>query len=135
MPWWVNSLVGVTGATVAAWLALVIALALMRPHGALLGETLRLLPDMMRLLTRLAVDRSLPRVVRVRIWLLLAYLASPVDIIPDFIPVLGYADDAIVTGIVLRSVVRKAGRDVVREQWQGTADGFEALTRITGLGK
>jgi hypothetical protein len=67
-----------------------------RPRGGLLREALRLLPDLLRLL---AADRSLPRSVRIRLALLLAYLAVPIDIVPDFIPILGYADDAIIVTI------------------------------------
>ncbi len=70
---------------------------------------------------------------RVRLGLLLVYLASPIDVIPDFVPVLGYADDAIIVTAVLRSVVRRAGIDAVRAHWPGTADGFSALCRLTGL--
>ena len=69
----------------------------------------------------------------VRLGLLLAYLAMPVDLIPDFIPILGYADDAIIVTVVLRSVVRRAGIDAVRAHWPGTDDGFTALTRLTGI--
>lgn len=133
VPWWLHSLVGVAGAVGAGWLALVVTLAVIHPRGRLLGETLRILPDMVRLLRRLAADRSLPRAVRVRLWVLLAYLTSPIDIIPDFIPILGYADDAIITVVVLRSIVRRAGIDAVRAKWPGTEDGFHALTRVTGL--
>lgn len=61
------------------------------------------------------------------------YLASPIDLIPDFIPVLGFADDAITVTAVLRGVVRRAGLDTVRSHWPGTDDGFAALTRLTGL--
>lgn len=57
----------------------------------------------------------------------------PIDLVPDFIPVLGYADDAIIVAVVLRSVVRRAGIDAVRGHWPGSADGFAALCRITGL--
>jgi uncharacterized membrane protein YkvA (DUF1232 family) len=66
---------------------------------------------------------------------LLAYLAIPIDLIPDFIPVLGYADDAIIVTAVLRSTVRRAGLDAIRAHWPGTDDGFTALTRLTGLAK
>jgi uncharacterized membrane protein YkvA (DUF1232 family) len=65
--------------------------------------------------------------------LLLIYLAIPFDPIPDFIPVLGYADGAIIVAAVLRSVVRRAGLDAVRERWPGSDDGFAALTRLAGL--
>ena len=133
MPWWLDLLVGLAGALVLAWLALVVVLLAARPKGPVLAEALRLLPDLVRLLRRLAADRSLPRGVRVRLGLLLAYLASPIDLIPDVIPVLGYADDAIVVVLVLRSTVRRAGLDAVRAHWPGSPDGFAALCRLTGL--
>jgi uncharacterized membrane protein YkvA (DUF1232 family) len=96
-------------------------------------QALRLLPDVLRLVRRLAADPDLPRGVRVRLALLLAYLAFPLDLVPDVIPVLGYADDAIVVTAVLRSVVRRAGLAAVRRHWPGTPDGFAVLCRLTGL--
>lgn len=72
---------------------------------------------------------------RFRLALLVVYLALPIDLIPDFIPVLGYADDAIVVTLVLRGVVRRAGLAAVRAHWPGTDDGFDALTRLTGLSR
>ncbi|MET8995781.1 YkvA family protein [Amycolatopsis sp. NPDC004169] len=126
-------LIGLAAALLLAWLVLVAALLVVRPRGGLLREALRLLPDVLRLIRRLAADRTLPRGVRVRLGLLLAYLALPVDLVPDFIPVLGYADDAIIVTAVLRSVVRRAGLEAVRAYWPGTDDGFAALTRLTGL--
>jgi uncharacterized membrane protein YkvA (DUF1232 family) len=94
---------------------------------------LRLLPDLLRLIRRLAADKTLPHGVRIRLALLLAYLVFPIDLIPDFVPVLGYADDAIIVTAVLRSVVRRAGLEAVRAHWPGTDDGFAALIRLTGL--
>lgn len=132
MEWW-QTLAGVAVALLLAWIALVVALLIAKPDGARLTEALRLLPDALRLLRRLAADRDLPRGVRIRLGLLLAYLAVPFDLIPDFIPVLGYADDAIIVIAVLRSVVRRAGLDAVRRHWPGTDDGFAALSRLTGL--
>ena len=126
-------LIGVAAALVLAWAALVVALLVVRPRGGLLREALRLLPDVLRLVRRLAADRTLPRGVRIRLGLLLAYLALPIDLVPDFIPVLGYADDAIIVSAVLRSVVRRAGLDAVRAHWPGTDDGFAALARLTRL--
>jgi uncharacterized membrane protein YkvA (DUF1232 family) len=130
--WW-DLVIGVAAALLLTWLALVIALAILRPRGGLLREALRVLPDVLRLVRRLARDTTLPRGVRIRLGLLLAYLAIPIDLIPDFIPILGYADDAIIVTVVLRSVVRRAGIDAVRVHWPGTDDGFAALTRLTGL--
>ena len=126
-------LIGAGTALLLAWLALIAALVLGRPRGALLPEALRLLPDVLRLIRRLSADPDLPRGVRIRLGALLVYLALPVDLIPDFIPVLGYADDAIIVTAVLRSVVRRVGAGAVRAHWPGTDDGFTALARLAGL--
>jgi uncharacterized membrane protein YkvA (DUF1232 family) len=131
--WWWDLLLGIAAALVVTWLALVVTLAIARPRGGRLHQALRLLPDVLRLVRRLAADPDLPRGVRVRLALLLAYLAFPLDLVPDVIPVLGYADDAIVVTAVLRSVVRRAGLAAVRRHWPGTPDGFAVLCRLTGL--
>jgi uncharacterized membrane protein YkvA (DUF1232 family) len=115
------------------YLGLLVALLVARPKGNLLGEALRLLPDLLRLQRRLAADSTVPRAARVRLWLLLGYLAMPFDLVPDFVPVLGYADDAIIVSLVLRSVVRRAGAPAIRRHWPGTDDGLAALARLTGL--
>ena len=125
--------IGLAGALLLAWAALVNVLAIVRPRGGLLREALRILPDALRLIRRLAAHNTLPSGVRVRLALLLVYLAIPLDLIPDFVPVLGYADDAIIVTTVLRSVVRRAGLHTVRAHWPGSEDGFIALCRLTGL--
>ena len=130
--WW-DIVIGIGAGVLLAWVALIAALVIMRPRGGLLREALRLLPDVLRLLPRLAADRALPRGVRLRLALLLAYLASPIDLVPDFIPVIGYADDAIIVAAVLWSVARRAGVQAVQRHWPGTPDGFAALCRLTGL--
>lgn len=130
--WW-DIATGAGVALLASWLVLVVGLLVVRPRGPLLREALRILPDLLRLLRRLAADRGLPHGVRIRLALLLAYLAIPIDLIPDFVPVLGYADDAIVVTAVLRGVVRRAGLAAVRRHWPGTDDGFTVLCRLTGL--
>ncbi|MCV7363168.1 YkvA family protein [Mycolicibacterium neworleansense] len=133
--WWGNALIGLGVALLLSWLILIVALLVMRPRGNLLTEALRMLPDLLRLIPRLAADKSLPRGVRLRLALLVVYLALPIDLIPDFVPVLGYADDAIIVTLVLRSVVRHAGLEAVRAHWPGTDDGFDALARLTGLSR
>ncbi|OLT35206.1 hypothetical protein BJF79_07125 [Actinomadura sp. CNU-125] len=131
--WWWDLLLGITLTLALVWIILIAALAVVRPRGRLLAEAMRLLPDVLRLIRRLAADQTLPRGVRIRLALLLAYLALPIDLIPDFIPVLGYADDAILVTAVLRSVVRHAGITAVRRHWPGTDAGFTALCRLTGV--
>jgi uncharacterized membrane protein YkvA (DUF1232 family) len=115
-----------------SYLVLLAALLLARPKGNRLGEALRLLPDVLRLLRRLASDSDVLRTARVRLWLLLADLAIPFDLVPDFVPVLGYADDAIIVSLVLRSVVRRTGAPVIRRLWPGTKDELAALC-LTGF--
>ena len=130
---WRDILIALGAGILAGWLALLITLVLVRPKGPLLAEAVRLLPDLLRLLRRLAAGQDLPPGVRARLALLLVYLALPVDLIPDFLPVIGYADDAIIVAFVLRGVVRRAGIEAVRAHWPGTESGFAALTRLTGL--
>jgi uncharacterized membrane protein YkvA (DUF1232 family) len=127
---------GVIGGLLLVWLALVACLwraARGTPDHATLREALRLLPDLIRLLRRLAGDPSVPRGVRVRLALLLAYLLTPIDLIPDLIPVLGYADDAIIVAIALRSVTRHAGAAALDRHWPGTPAGLATLRQLAGL--
>lgn len=130
MDW--SLVVAVLGGVLVAWSVLVAALWAARPGDLALGDALRLLPDLVRLLRRLAADASLPRGVRVRLWLLLGYLALPVDLVPDVVPVIGYADDAIVVVLVLRSVVRAAGAGALERHWPGTPEGLAVVTRLAG---
>ncbi len=120
----------IVASLVVIWLLLVIVLAVTRPEKATLTATARILPDTVRLIRRLAADPDVDRGVRVRLWCLLVYLVLPIDVIPDFIPVIGYADDAIITSLVLRSVIRRAGADAVRGHWPGTPDGLDVLARL-----
>jgi uncharacterized membrane protein YkvA (DUF1232 family) len=69
----------------------------------------------------------------VRLWALLAYLALPIDLIPDFLPLIGYADDAIVVALALRSVARRAGTDAIAAHWPGSELGLRTVLRATGL--
>jgi uncharacterized membrane protein YkvA (DUF1232 family) len=134
MDWsWGALAAGVLGGLVVLWLALVGALWLNRPDELRIRDALRLLPDLVRLVRRLAADPTVPRGVRVRLWVLLAYLAMPFDLVPDFIPVLGYADDAVIVAMALRSVTRRAGGDALDRHWPGTPEGLAAVRRLAGL--
>lgn len=102
------------------------------PDTVTMRDALRLLPDLLRLIRRLAADPAVPTGVRVRLGLVIVYLAFPIDLIPDFIPVLGYADDAIIIALVLRSVTKRAGPDALRRHWPGTPDGLQLIQRFAG---
>ena len=130
--WW-HLLLAVAGGLLLLWCVLLAVLWWVRPDGTSTTAALRLLPDLVRLLRRLAADRSLPRGVRVRLWLLLAYLFVPIDLIPDFVPVLGYADDVVVVALALRGVVRRAGAGALARHWPGDAAGLAVVSRLAGL--
>ncbi|GEP34051.1 hypothetical protein NSZ01_18190 [Nocardioides szechwanensis] len=126
--------IAVGGGLIVVWLASVAALyavARRQDDPGSLREALRLLPDVLRLLRRLATDPSLPRGVRWRIGLTVAYLAMPVDLVPDFLPVVGYADDVLVVALALRSVVRAAGPEALERHWPGTPAGLDAARRLS----
>ena len=127
-------LVAVVGGVLLLWLLLVVLLWRARPDELGAREALRLLPDVVRLVRRLAGDRSLPRGVRVRLWVLLVYLLSPIDLVPDFLPVIGYADDVVVVAWALRAVVRRAGSDALERHWPGTQAGLAVVSRLTRAG-
>jgi uncharacterized membrane protein YkvA (DUF1232 family) len=97
------------------------------PESVTMKDALRLLPDLLRLIRRLAADRTVTVGVRIRLVLLLAYLLSPIDLVPDFIPVIGYADDAVIVALVLRSVIKRAGEDAVRRHWPGSPAGLDVI--------
>lgn len=133
--WWVQLLIAVVGGVLILWFALLIGLAVASRgrDRVSLREAARLGPDVVRLLRRLAADPTVPRGVRLRLGLLVGYLLLPIDLIPDFIPVIGYADDAIIVAIALRSVVRAAGAGVIRRRWPGTPAGLDVLHRLARL--
>ena len=133
--WW-GLLAGVVSGLLILWLTLIAALWwLCRKHEdpAQLKDVLRLVPDVIRLFRRLAADSTLPTGVRVRMALLTGYLVMPVDLVPDFIPVVGYADDALLVIWAVRSITRTAGRDALDRHWPGTPEGLRALKLLAGL--
>ncbi|HLA65781.1 MAG TPA: YkvA family protein, partial [Candidatus Saccharimonadales bacterium] len=89
-------------------------------------------PDIARLVHRLLGDRTVPMGPKVALGVLLVWLISPIDLIPEFVPVLGPLDDVVVAVLVLRYVRRKVGLEELRSRWPGTPDGFALLGRIVG---
>jgi uncharacterized membrane protein YkvA (DUF1232 family) len=135
MPW--DAMVAVVGGLLLVYAVLLLLLwayARKHPETVSMKDALRLLPDLLRLLRRLLSDRSLAIGLRIRLALLLAYLLSPIDLVPDFVPVIGYADDVIIVALVLRSVIARAGADRLRTHWPGTPEGLLLILRLAGLG-
>ncbi len=125
--------VGLVAAVAVLWLLAVVVLVVARPKGLRAFDAARMMPDVVRLVRDLARDKSIPWRVRARVWLLLAWIASPIDAIPDVIPVIGLVDDAVVAYLVLRSVARSAGREVLARHWRGNAEGLAALEQLLRL--
>ena len=90
------------------------------------------IPDCLVLVRRLLRDPAVPRRRKLLLALLLGYLASPIDLVPDFVPVAGQADDAVVVALVLRALVRGGGPELVRRHWPGPERSLEALLRLAG---
>lgn len=126
--------IGFASALVAAWLVLTAVLILVCPKGLSARDATVFVPNVLRLLRALYRDPEVPRPVRIRIWIAIAYNIQPINLIPDIIPVVGFADNVVVTAWALRSAVRRAGMDAVAHHWPGTADQFALLVRVTHLG-
>jgi uncharacterized membrane protein YkvA (DUF1232 family) len=91
------------------------------------------IPDCVVLTSRLARDKRISRPRRAVLWLVLAYLAFPIDLVPDFLPVAGQLDDAVLLGLALRVVVRGGGIELVREAWPGPEASLTLVLRAAGL--
>ena len=93
-------------------------------------ELAAFVPDCIVLLKRLLGDDRVPRRAKTMLWLLVPYLASPIDLIPDFLPVVGQLDDVALIALAVRHVVRAAGPEVVEELWPGSDAGLRAVLRL-----
>lgn len=87
-------------------------------------------PDCVVLFRRLLGDERVSRRSRLLVGALIVYLALPFDLVPDFIPIAGQLDDAIIVAFVLRTVLRRSGPDLLREHWPGPAASLDLLARL-----
>ena len=92
------------------------------------------IPDCIVLVTRLARDPRVPRRRKLLLIALVAYLSLPFDLVPDFIPVAGQLDDAIIVALVLRHLVRAGGEPMIRELWPGPERSLALILRLAGPG-
>lgn len=92
-------------------------------------DLLRALPDVVRLIARLATDATLPRAAKIALGAAAVYLLSPVDIIPDFIPLVGYLDDILLASLLVDGVLNYVDRALVLKYWPGSADSLERIAR------
>ncbi|MDP9347163.1 MAG: DUF1232 domain-containing protein [Actinomycetota bacterium] len=128
MTWW-HWLLITAGATAALYAAFIVWLLLAGRRGdarALAG----FIPDCIVLFRRLLADDRVPRRSKLLLGALIGYLAMPFDLVPDFIPIAGQLDDAIIVTLVLRYVLRASGPELLREHWPGPAASLNALLRL-----
>jgi uncharacterized membrane protein YkvA (DUF1232 family) len=125
-------LAGILLTLVLLWAALLVLFWVLRPRDVPARELVRVVPDLLRLLRSLVTDRSTPLDVRIVLVGLMAWIISPIDLIPEFIPVLGPLDDVVVAIVALRYTRRRMGIDALRGRWAGTPDGFALLSRVVG---
>jgi len=116
-----------------AWAALVLLLVFVRLPGQSLRDVAKVFPASLRLALALYRDPTTPRSVRWRLRIALIYNMQPVNLIPDFIPIVGFADNTIVLIWALRSSIRAAGLDAVSRHWSGSLEGLELVYRATRL--
>jgi uncharacterized membrane protein YkvA (DUF1232 family) len=91
------------------------------------------IPDCVVLVSRLARDSRISRPRRAALFLVLGYLALPIDLVPDFLPGIGQLDDAVLLGLALRLLVRGGGGEIVRESWPGPQASLTLVLRAAGL--
>ncbi|MEA2429125.1 MAG: hypothetical protein QOF37_2753 [Thermoleophilaceae bacterium] len=121
----------IAAAALALYAAFVLAL-LVAGRGSQARALAGFVPDCAVLFKRLLADGRIPRRRKLPIALLAGYLVSPIDLVPDFIPVVGQLDDAILAALVLRSLVRASGPELIREHWPGPAESLRAVLRLAG---
>jgi len=92
----------------------------------------RFVPDCAVLIGRLAADGATPRRYRVMLAALAAYLAFPLDLVPDFIPVAGQLDDAVLVALALRMLLHAVGEDAIRAAWPGPESSLRVVLRAAG---
>jgi uncharacterized membrane protein YkvA (DUF1232 family) len=127
----VDRVLAIVAILALAWLALVVALIVFGKRG-LAREVASLVPNLTRLFTGLVGDPRVPVRAKVVLGATALYLAMPIDLVPDFIPVAGQLDDAIVAAFALRYVIGTTPREVVAEHWRGDP---ETLRRILALAR
>ena len=124
MPWWTWPLIGLA-MLVASWMLLVL-LAARLPEGSL-KELAAFLPDCATTARRLRRDPRVPRRAKFAIGFALLWVLSPIDLIPEFLPVIGPLDDVVVVALAFRYAARQVPRSVLLEAWPGKPSTIERV--------
>jgi uncharacterized membrane protein YkvA (DUF1232 family) len=113
---------------VVIWLLAILALVVLGRRSAA-RELATLIPNMLVLFRGLLGDPRVPRSSKWWIWFAIVWFVSPIDLIPEFIPVVGPLDDAIVAALVLRHVLKRTDRQVLSDHWRGDPATLDIITR------
>lgn len=113
---------------VVIWLLAILALVVLGRRSAA-RELATLIPNMLVLFRGLLGDPRVPRSSKWWIWFAIVWFVSPIDLIPEFIPVVGPLDDAIVAALVLRHVLKRTDRQVLSDHWRGDPGTLDIITR------
>jgi uncharacterized membrane protein YkvA (DUF1232 family) len=92
------------------------------------------IPDCIVLFRRLLGDPRMPRRYRIIVVAMLGYLALPFDVVPDFIPVAGQLDDAVVVALALRAILRGGGLAMIEEHWPGPRSSLSLILKLADRG-
>jgi uncharacterized membrane protein YkvA (DUF1232 family) len=117
-------------AVAAAIYVLIVVVLLVLGRGDVAREAAALLPNLLSLFGALLKDPRVPRASKILVLIGAVWVASPIDLIPEFIPILGPLDDAVVAALVLRHLFRTAGNDVVAAHWKGDPATLARLARL-----
>jgi uncharacterized membrane protein YkvA (DUF1232 family) len=128
----VRSLFVVLGFTAAIYVLLVAGLMIGGKRVAA-KELATLVPNLLRLFKDLVNDPQVPRGAKVSLGIGAVWLASPIDLLPEFLPVIGPLDDAIVAALILRHLVRRAGVEVVSAHWRGDPRTLQRVLSLAGI--
>jgi uncharacterized membrane protein YkvA (DUF1232 family) len=115
---WIEALAIGLGMLLASWVLLVL-LARRLPPG-LLKDLVGFLPDCVTTAKRLRRDPRVPRRAKVAVGFAALWVLSPIDLIPEFLPIIGPLDDLVVVALALRYAARTIPRDVLRDAWPGS---------------
>jgi uncharacterized membrane protein YkvA (DUF1232 family) len=127
---WLLAIASLLALALVLWALLVAVLWVHRPTRDVAAAAAWLLPDLLRLVRSLLSDPATPRSVKLALGGLALWIASPIDLIPEFIPVIGPLDDLVVAAIVLRWAGHRVGRDEIRRHWTGRPESLGLLERM-----
>ena len=111
------------------------------PEGAsvqtrrLMTDAALMVPNIVKLIGRLILDPRVPRRSKVTLGMAAAYVLSPIDLIPDVIPVIGWADDVLILMFAVDALIERAGSEIVEEHWDGPGDLLGLIREVVGLSR